>query len=344
MLDRLDSSGYPISAREPLTIGFLLVPSFALLPYASAIEPVRAANVLAGRDLFRWVHIAPQGHVAFASNGVPITTQYNVDEGAPVDVVLVCAGSGVEQFDHLRTFSWLRELSRKGIVLGGISGGAYVLARAGVLDGYRCTIHWDHVAGFREEFPHLEMTGKLYEIDRDRITCSGGITPIDLMHELIEKIHGPRLATMVSDWFLHTSIRRGDKPQRMDIKERTGVNNERVLTVLSLMESHIEEPLSRVALAHRANISVRQLERLFKAHLGISLSRYYLRLRLDRAKDLLQKTSLSVLEVALASGFVSASHFSRTYQRLFGHPPIDERPGADSKTVTAKNQKQKFTN
>ncbi|CAH1655458.1 MULTISPECIES: GlxA family transcriptional regulator [unclassified Chelatococcus] len=313
------------SAEAPTKVGFLLVPSFALLPYAAAIEPLRAANSLAGRELFSWLHISPDGQPIQASNGVTIVPDHHVGAQIELDLVMVCAGTGVESFRHPQTLAWLRILARQGVPLGGISGGAYVLARAGVLGGYKWTIHWDHMAGIAEEFPLLEMTGKLFEIDRDRMTCSGGITPLDLMHGMIARWHGPRLAAAVSDWFLHTNVRHGDGPQRMDIGQRTGVSHGKLLRVLGVMEKRLEEPASREELAALASVSVRQLERLFKVHLGCTLGRYYLELRVRRARDLMQQTALSVLEVALACGFVSASHFSRAYRAHFGYAPTAER-------------------
>lgn len=326
------------SAEGTRKVGFLLVPSFALLPYAAAIEPLRAANSLAGRELFSWFHISPDGKPIQASNGVTIIPEHHVGAQINLDLVMVCAGTGVESFRHPQTLAWLRMLARQGVPLGGISGGAYVLARSGVLGGYRWTIHWDHMAGVAEEFPLLEMTGKLFEIDRDRMTCSGGITPLDLMHGMIARWHGPRLAAAVSDWFLHTTVRHGDGPQRMDIGQRTGVSHGKLLKVLGFMEGRLEEPVSREHLAGIAGVSVRQLERLFKVYLGSTLGRYYLELRLRRARDLMQQTALSVLEVALACGFVSASHFSRAYRAHYGHAPTAERhqksrpwPGAPTK-------------
>lgn len=314
------------SRRGPaMRVGYLLIPSFALLPYASAIEPLRAANTITRQQLFSWVHLTPDGAPIRASNGVTIVPEFGAGETCDVDVVMVCAGSGVENFDHSATFSWLRTLARQGVVLGGISGGAYVLARAGLLNGYRCTIHWDHIAGIVEEFPDLEITGKLFEVDRDRFTCSGGISPLDLLHHLMKTWHDPHLAAAMSDWFLHTSVRPGDAPQRMDIVQRTGINHGKLLKVISTMEQRLEEPASRSELARMAGLSLRQLERLFQSHAGSTLASYYLRLRLERSRNLLRQTTMSVLEVALSCGFISASHFSRAYRSHFGHPPRQER-------------------
>lgn len=309
-------------------IGFLLVPGFALMSYASAMEPLRAANRLAGRDLYAWRHISVDGAPVQASNGVGIVPDHCIGEDVALDTLLVCAGGNPALFDHPPTLKWLRGLVHRGVRVGGVSGGPYILARAGLLDGYRCTIHWEHIPAFVEEFPDLRVARTLYEIDRDRLTCAGGIAALDMMHALIERDHGHGLAAAVSEWFLHTQIRLGSGPQRMTLRERFGIGNARLLRVLEHMEARIEEPAAREELAAVAGVSVRQLERLFAVHLRATLGEHYARIRLDRAQSLLRQTAMPILEVAVACGFVSASHFSRAYRRRFGRPPRAERRAA----------------
>ena len=311
--------------RKPAHVGFLLIPDFALLAYASAVEPLRAANRLTGRDLYRWSHVSIDGEPAMASNGVSIRADYAVGTDTHFDYVIVCAGGNPAVFQHAQTFAWLRHLARHRVRLGGVSGGPYILARANVLDGYRFTIHWEHAPAFIEDYPDLDLRRSLYEIDRDRLTSSGGTAPLDMMHAVIAREHGTELALAVSEWFLQTHVREGAGPQRMPLRERLGISHAPLLRVVGRMEQSLENLLSREELARTANVSLRQLERLFRHHLGRSLGEHYLGLRLDRARDLLRQTSLSVLEIALACGFVSASHFSRGYRRRFGHPPRAER-------------------
>lgn len=309
----------------PTHVGFLLIPDFALLPYASAIEPLRAANRLSGHSLYRWSHISIDGTPAPASNGVAIAPDANIGAELRLDYLFVCAGGNPALFHHQPTFSWLRQQARRGVRIGGVSGGPYLLARANLLSGYRFTIHWEHAAAFLEEYPDLDLRRSLYEIDRDRLTCSGGTAPLDMMHAVIAREHGSELALAVSEWFLQTQVREGADPQRMKLRERLGIAHAPLLRVIGRMEQTIENPEPREALARLANVSLRQLERLFRQHLGRSLGEHYLGLRLDRARDLLRQTSLSVLEIALACGFASASHFSRSYSGRFGHPPRSER-------------------
>ncbi len=309
----------------PRQIGFLLLHGFALMSYASAIEPLRAANTLSGRTLYRWSHISLDGQPVQASNDASILADHRVGDDIDLDIVFVCAGGNPALFRDQATLRWLRRQARSGRKIGGVSGGPYILARAGLLAGYRCTVHWEHVPAFLEEFPAIRLSRTLYEIDRDRLTCAGGIAALDMMHAVIAADHGQELAAGVSDWFLRGQVRQGSGPQRMPLRERYGVSHPKLLKVLERMEQNLEEPLSRERLASLGGISVRQLERLFATHLGLTISDHYLAVRLDRAQMLLRQTTLPVLEIAVACGFVSASHFSRCYRARFAHAPRAER-------------------
>jgi len=312
-------------AMRPTDVGFLLIPGFALLAYASAVEPLRAANRLSGRILYRWSHVSIDGLPAFASNGVGIAADHRVGGDVRFDWLIVCAGGNPAAFRHGPTFAWLRRLARRGVTLGGVSGGPYLLARANVLGGHSFTIHWEHAPALIEEYPDLDLRRSLFEIDRDRLTAGGGTASLDMMHAVIARDHGAALALKVSEWFLQTQIREGAEPQRMRLRERLGTGNGALLRVVARMEERIESPLPRGDLARTANVSLRQLERLFRQHLGCTLGEHYLGLRLNRARDLLRQTGLPLIEVALATGFTSASSFSRSYRARYGHPPRNER-------------------
>ena len=203
------------------SVGFLLVPGFALMSYAAAIEPLRAANLISGEPLYRWWHAAPGGKPVMASNGLAIIPDVGAGSDRDVDMLFVCAGGNPATFNDRQVFAWLRKLARRGVTIGGISGGPYVLARAGLLDGRRVTLHWEHQPAFSEDFPDVAVTPSLFEIDGNRITCSGGISALDMMVALIERDHGRQLAAAVGDWFLHTHIREGMGPQRMDLRLET---------------------------------------------------------------------------------------------------------------------------
>lgn len=319
----------PPSDNDPrcTRVGLLLIPGFALLPYASVVDPLRAANLLAGRPLYDWINLAPDGRSSPASSGIEVPAAFPLAEAPPLDLVLVCAGGNPATFRDRRVFAWLRRMARGGARMGGVSGGPWVLARAGLLQGYRLTLHWEHAAPFAEEFPGLDLRRSLFELDRDRFTCSGGTAPLDMMHALIARQHGAALAIAVSDWFLQTQVREGANPQRMALRDRTGTSNRAVLRALEAMEGAAESTLPRAALAQAAGVSLRHLERLFRQHLGRTPNEHYRLLRLDRSRLLLRQSGLSIMEVAVASGFGSASHFSRAYRAAFGRTPRAERGG-----------------
>jgi transcriptional regulator GlxA family with amidase domain len=319
---------------RPFVVGVLLIPGFALLSYAAAVEPLRAANILSARDHYRWLHIVPEGQTIAASNGLEIVADHRIGERVEIDMLLVCAGGNPAAYRNPAAARWLRSLRRRGVQLGGVSGGTYLLARSGLLEGRRCTIHWEHAAAFAEEFPALDLRRTLFEIDGDRLTSAGGIAALDMMVAVIAGHHGRGLSRQVSDWFLQTQQRTGAAPQRMSIRDRTGVSNARVISALELMERHVEEPLSPPALAAAAGVSTRQLERLFAHHLGRTIGQQYRDIRLERGRALLDETSLPIIEVAAACGFVSASHFSRAYAARYGLPPGRAR-GSNYTTASA---------
>jgi transcriptional regulator GlxA family with amidase domain len=309
-------------ARAIGSVGFLLVPGFSLMSYASTVEPLRAANRLVGRELYRWWHATPGDQPAIASSGAAVLPDLAVGSDVhDLDLMLVCAGGNPAEFNDKQTFAWLRKLAHRGAVMGGVSGGPFILAKAGLLSGRRCTVHWEHVPAFQEAFPDTELTRSLFEVAGDRITCSGGVAGLDMMTALIGRDHGTDLAAAVSDWFLHTYVREGVGPQRMDLRFRLGIGDESVLAALAAMEENIEEPLPRAQLAKLAGTSLRQLERSFRAHVRRGVHQHYLALRLERARRLLRETSLAVVEIALATGFGSASQFARAFRRAFGFSP-----------------------
>jgi transcriptional regulator GlxA family with amidase domain len=311
--------------NRAIRIGFLLIDGFALMSYTSVVEAFRAANVLSGRALYEWKHISIRGAFVNASNGARIRADAQIGDTLALDLLLVCAAGNPALFRDKRTFARLRYLASRGMRIGGVSGGPYILARAGLLDGYQCTIHWEHRPAFVEAFPQLDVQHGLYVIDRERLTCAGGIAGLDLATALITDDHGRHLATMVSDWYLQTQLREAHATQRVSLRERYKTTNAKVLATLAVMETNLEEPLSRSALADLNQISVRQIERLFRSNLQQTIGAVYMGLRLTRATNLLRETSVPLVEVALASGFTNASHFSRAFKSWHGQPPISLR-------------------
>jgi len=307
------------------SLGLLLVPNFPMMAFSSAIEPLRAANLLSGETLYEWHLLSADGRPVHASNGIGVLPDGTLESAAALDAAFVCGGLAPQTFDDPHALAWLRDRAHDGTPLGAISTGTFVLARAGLLQGYRCTTHWENIPALAEAYPDIEVTGSLFELDRDRCTSAGGTAALDLMLHLIARDHGEELAEAVSDNFIHGRIRDASDRQPMTEQIRLRARAPKLAAAVDLMQAHVEQPLSTAEIAARVGVSRRQLERLFQHHRGCTPRDYYMRLRLEHARVLLLETGLSILNVALASGFVSQSHFGTCYREQFGHTPGEER-------------------
>lgn len=309
----------------PEVIVFLLVEDFAMMSLASAVEPLRSLNRLLGRQAYGWHLASLDGTPVAASNGIPLPTEPLDPLLAGADMLIVCGGLRIAPTGERRSLGALRRAARQGLTIGSLSTGTYLLARAGLLDGYRCTIHWENRPAFREEFPDLSCSSKIYEIDRDRVTSSGGTAAIDLMLHLIAERHGDDLARRVANQFHHERIRDDRDDQRGGGLDSIAVLPASVQAAIAQMSAHIENPVAISVVAGRVGLSPRQLERLFLRYTRVSPARYYLMLRIDRARELLLYSDRPILEVAVAAGFTSTSHFSHWYKRLQGARPSQAR-------------------
>ena len=314
-----------MAGSEPRRFGFYLVPKFSFIAFINALEVLRIANRLGEGVPYSWTVVSLDGEPVPASNDMVAMVDGPLKDSGPLDALFVCASFDPHRYCDREALAHLRRLGRHGTHLGGLCTGAYVLARAGLLEGYRCTLHWENQVGFAEAFPEIEATEELFEIDRDRYTAAGGTAPLDMMLTLISMHHGHELALRVSEYLIHERIRSPHDHQRMTLRSRLRVSHPRLLDAVSLMEQSLEAPLPLESIAKRVGLSKRQLERLFRTYLEASPARYYIGMRLRRARTLLEQTSLSVTDVGVACGFVSASHFSRAYRELFGHSPRRER-------------------
>ncbi len=296
--------------------------------FAAAIEPLRLANRLAGRELYEWRLIGEQAQTATCSNGTRILLDGPLTETRRDDTVLVCGGLDVGRATTRSVLAWLRREARRGTRIGALCTGTWVLAEAGLLDGRRCTIHWENQDGFAEKFPDVTLIRTVFVEDGNRLTAAGGTAAIDLMLRQIARDHGAELASRVADQMIHTAIRSEEDHQRLSVPTRIGARHPRLAQVVARMEANIEDPISPARLASEAGMSPRQLERLFARYLGRSPKRYYMEIRLERARNLLLQTEMSVMEIALASGFASAAHFSKCYRATYGCTPYRERGAA----------------
>ncbi len=312
-------------AETALHVSFLMLPEYTRSAFSNAIGILRMANRLTDRALYTWSVHSLDGQSVISSAGLELTIDGSLADATDANILMVCGGYSVKKYCNKLLTDGLRKIAKRKIPIGGIDTGTYALAVAGLLDGYRCTIHWENLSSLREEFPRLEITSSLFVIDRDRYTCSGGISSIDLMLNLIASIHGHQLVQEISEQFTCDRVRTEKDAQRAPLKYLIGASQPRLVDAVTLMESNIEEPLTLDEVAGYVGISRRQLERLFNRYLHCAPSRYYLELRLSRARLLLLQTSIAVIDVAISCGFSTAPHFSKCYSDLYGKPPSAER-------------------
>jgi transcriptional regulator GlxA family with amidase domain len=318
----------PDSSR-PTTLAFLLIREFSMLSVVSAVEPLRAANRLLGREAYAWRFYSADGQPIPASNGMAVNVAGGlaeiVAEAPRLDYLFVCAGLDHDPPGRQRLHAALHQCARAGLVLGALSAGAFILARAGLLRGYRCTIHWEFQPAFEEAFPELDVSSGLYVVDRDRWTGSGGVAGMDMMLELIGRDHGAALSRAVANQFQIDRIRNAAISQRPGTLDRLETLPGPLQKAVGLMLANIEAPLPMGEVARLSGLRLRRMERMFRAHLDASPARFYRALRLEKARDLLLYTNLSTLEIGVLTGFSSSSHFAMAYHRQYGIRPSDAR-------------------
>lgn len=317
--------------RNP--IGFLLVPQFAVMALASAIEPLRIANRYLDEP-YQWRLISADGGPVADDNGIAIQTHAPIAEAGPLGTLIVCADLRPERFHTRELRRWLHALDRHGATLGALDTGVFLLARSGLLDGCRVTMHWEVVEAFRERFPRIAVAQTLFEFDRRRLTCAGGTAALDMMLNAIAADHGPTLANRVAEHCLHDRIRSGTAAQRMALPLRARIHHPRLVRAVQCLEETLDRPVSNDELAASVSLSVRQLLRLFRQHLGEGPAQYHRRVRLEHARTLLRGTAITVADAALAAGFDSAPHFCRSYRSAYGRSPgVDRREDAAARPL-----------
>mgnify|MGYP006429097047 CR=1 FL=1 len=320
-------------SAKPETLGLVVLDGTAGTAVTGAVDVLRLANALSGRELFAWRLLSVHGGDAEVAGGLGLRTDAGIAEAGPLDALFVC-DSRRRPDDHDPNFlAWLRQRARSGCVVGAIDTGGYALAQAGLLAGRGCCVHWEALAAFGERYPDIDSSDELFRVEGQFASCAGGTAAIDLMLSWVAGRHGDELARAIADALIVPRLRRGDEAQRADARERLGVCHTKLREVVGVMERTLEAPLPRDALARRARLSTRQLERLFRQQLGCSPARYYLRLRLEKARRLLAQTEMQTLEIAIACGFVSASHFAKAFRDQYGRTPREDRragPFADA--------------
>jgi AraC family transcriptional regulator, glycine betaine-responsive activator len=299
-----------------------------MIALSTAVEPLRMANILTGQSVYEWSIVSLDGQPTPASNGLHLSPTIALEQAGAFDILFVCGGVNVQQAVSPQVLAALKRLAERRVPLGALCTGGYALAKAGLLDKYRATIHWENLSALREEFPRINLSDQLFSIDRDRFTCSGGVAPLDLMLHLVESQLGARVSQLISEQFIVDRVRNDRDRQYVPLRAQIGVSHESLIRVAQLMEENIEKPLSLDEIASATGLSRRQIERLFKRHLNCVPKRYYLQMRLRRARELLLQTSMPIIDITTACGFQSPPHFSRCYRAQFGCPPSAERaPG-----------------
>ena len=304
---------------------FVLMQDFTLLSFASALDALRIANRMANKPLYEWLVIGEDGDTVNCSAGTSFKLDDDLIELKRDDMVMLCGGMKIRENTTKRLLNWIRREARKGLAFAGLCTAAYPLAKAGLMDGKRATIHWENQDSFSEEFDEVDLTKSVFVVDGKRMTTAGGTSSIDLMLKLIADDHGEELANAVADQMIYSSIRTDQDTQRLSVPTRIGVRHPKLSQVIQMMESNIEEPISPSLLAKEVGMSTRQLERLIRRYLNRSPKRYYMELRLQKARNLLMQTDMSVINVALACGFASPSHFSKCYRSHYDTTPYRER-------------------
>lgn len=317
-----------VNKPSPTRFAFLLVNDFTLISMSAAIEPLRMANRICRRDIYRWKTLSESGGAVCASDGLSVNVDGSIDDPdvlVGIDVLIVCGGWNIEKNTTSTVVKWLRSAAKGKLAFGSTCTGSHVLAQAGLLDGYRCSVHWENIGPMADRFPKVHIGRSVYTIDRNRYTCSGGTSPVDMMLHLIEHECGPNVSVGVAEQFIHERIRRAGENQRIPLKHVVGNQSGKLIVAVELMEANVREPMSQVDIAAYTGISRRQLQRLFHRYLLCTPSRYYAQIRLARARELLHQTSMSLVEISALTGFISSSHFSKSYKEHFGHSPSFER-------------------
>ncbi len=314
----------------PTTVSLLVFPGFSMMAFASTTEPLRAANLISGKTLYRFKIVSPDADDPISSSGVKLAADHRELSLPPADLLLV-----IISFDFIDTLKpsilpRLRNAAKDCKAIGGVCDGSLLLARAGLLEGYRCTGHWGRLREVRELHSATLTTNDVYCIDRDRWTCSGGTAAMDMMLALIRAQHGQTLAMKVADNFIHGRIRLPGETQPMEVRWRYGVKDRRLVKAIGFMEQSLETPMKLAEIADLVGLSARQMQRLFFAELGKSPEHFYVDMRLRLANELLEHTTDPVRHIALQCGFGDPSHFARAFQASFGCRPTDVRRAAEA--------------
>jgi len=324
-----DSEQHPRSASTHSTqLGFLIFPGFPMACLTSMIEPLRAANEIAGEDRFDWQLISESGARVPASAGVYFDPDVTLADADNLDFMF-CLSSPMARFEHeKKSTGILRQLARHGTRMGAVSGGVFPLARSGLLDMHPCSVHWCYRAAFETEFPHIEAVDDVIVTDQRRFSASGAAAAFDMMLHLIEQELGAPIMTEVACWFQHPLVRGEGVRQRIPAFHTASADDmfpPAIQQAVHLFGTHIDKSISVSAVAEEVGLSARQLERGFKKATGQSPSHYFRLLRMKAARQLVLYSNDSLTDIAYATGYSNASSMVSHYKAAFGITPKEDR-------------------
>ncbi len=314
---------------SPKRYVFLLIPGFSPLGMTCAQETLALANrSTTKRKYYEWLLVSEDGAPVTSWNGLRVDVDAGLIDLHRNDTLIVCAGENAAAGSSKKTLNWLRRETRKGIDFGGLSSGTWTLAMAGLISGKRVTTHWEYVSAMSETFADVEVQDSIYAVDGRVFTCAGSASSMDMMLDRIQSDYGADLATWVADQMVYTAPRAEGHSQRISMGGRLGVRHAKLVRAIEVMRQNLEDPIAPSIVARDVGMSTRQLERLFSRYLGTSPKKYYLGLRLEKARNLLVQTEMSLMEICVLCGFKSSSHFSKAYRKMFGVSPSRDTRGA----------------
>ena len=309
---------------------FALVEDFSHMAFSCAVDPLRIANLISEEDLYTWSFASLDGETATSSNTSVTLTHHRFQDIPQCDRLFVLSGINIQRMDHKILLNVLRRINRTTRTqIGALCSGAYILVQAGFLNGRRAAVNWEYHDSFLESFPEVNVVRNVFVGDEKFITASGGTATADLMLHLIERDHGYDLSVAVADQMVYNTVRDATSEQKVSLQSRSGMRNKHLANAIAMMRDSLEDPMSPAVIASEIGISTRQLERLFGKYLNSSPKKYFLEMRLDRARHLLLQTEMSIVDVAMACGFQSPGHFSRVFRINFGVTPMRQRDRLD---------------
>ncbi|WP_292216793.1 GlxA family transcriptional regulator [Mesorhizobium sp.] len=312
-----------------------LGPRFSLHAFSSAVEALRLANEVLESEIYAWRVVSNDGHPVRSSCGPTISVDTSLREergllgktGWSPSVAVICGGSHPLTADRT-LHGWLRECRARKVCLVGIASGVFSIAQTGLADGRKCAVHWEQFPSFVEQFPSVTAVQAAYEIDGDTYSCSGGDAAFDMFVQFVKEDYGPLIASRVCEKAVAMKVRQPGDRQRLPLHAGAAIHHDGLLKIIEQMERNLDEPVALEDMAASSCLSRRQVERIFSKQIGRSPARYYLEMRLERAHLLIVNSQLPIVEIAMACGFISASHFSKAYRENYGLAPREARSEA----------------